>query len=81
MEGHASAYFKGNMNCWEESACGWLHADGSGLSEEGVKISWNMQGVLRNDGIHHSIFPVQSWSQIKAIFADQINEGEVSLPV
>jgi len=37
------------------------------------------QGVLRNDGIHHSIFPVQSWSQIKTIFREQINEGEVSL--
>ncbi len=50
------------------------------LIQHGTEAAhFQMQGVLRNDGIHHSIFPVQSWSQIKTIFSEQINEGEVSV--
>ena len=38
-----------------------------------------LQGILKNDGVHHSIFPVHSWTQIKQIFDDQINSGEVGV--
>ena len=47
------------------------------LANKHLKRDSLLQGLLQNDGIHFSIFPVASYGQVRKIFETQLNRDEV----